>query len=157
MTVRTRAMLAAAGISAAGLAGGLAATAGAATTKAKKDTGTSYVAVVHQVGNTLDAAGYTFDKLRGQGAITYQLNATPGAKGTVKVQGKRVVMYTSTGTLYGTGSAVQNIATGQVSAGKLALTHGTAAQKGHSFVGTFTGTYNRANGVYTFHYTGTYK
>lgn len=135
-------------------------TAGAvASTKPKtaKDSGTSYVSIVHQQGKVLYAAGYSFDKRFGQVAVTYVTTVTPGKTGTVNVVAKRVTLYTATGTLYGTATAVQNIATGAVTLGKLSLTHGTGALEGHSFTGALAGSYNSKSGVYTFHYAGVLK
>lgn len=130
---------------------------GKAAPKGKADSGTSYVSVVHVVGKTEYAAGYTFDKKFGQTAVTYVTSISPGTTGTINITVKRVVEYTPTGTLYGTAKAVQNLATGNVTGGKLLLTHGTGAQKGHSFLATFTGTYDPKSGVYTFHYKGLYR
>jgi hypothetical protein len=136
----------------------LVAGAGAATSaRSVKDSGTSYVSIVHQKGKLLYAGGYSFDKKFGQNAITFQVTATNGTTGNVDITAKRVTFYTPTGTLYGTASAVQNLATGSVTAGKLNLTHGTGAQAGHTFKGTFAGTFDTKSAVYTFHYTGTYK
>jgi hypothetical protein len=136
-----------------------AASAGATTkTKGKKDSGTAYVSIVHTVGNTEYAAGYTFDKLFGQTATTYATSVRNGpATGTVVVTVKRLTLYTSTGTLYGTGIATDNLVTGAITDGKIDVTHGTGAQKGHTFVGTLTGSEDLKTGVYTFNYTGTYK
>jgi hypothetical protein len=128
------------------------------STKGKKDSGTAYVSIVHTVGSTEYAAGYTFDKLFGQTATTYVTSVRNGpATGTVVVTVKRLTLYTSTGTLYGTGSAVENLATGDVTDGKIDVTHGTGAQKGHTFIGTLTGSEDAKTAIFTFNYTGTYK
>lgn len=153
---RVRKALAVAGVSAAGLAAGVAGSAGAATS-GKKDSGTSYVAIVHQKGSVAYAAGYSVDKLFKQAALTYQITAAPGTTGTVKVTAKKVIEYTSTGSLIGTATAVESLATGKITKGKLKLTKGTGALKGHTFTGTFTGSYNAKTGVYTFHYAGKVK
>ena len=128
-----------------------------AATKGKQDSGTSYAGVVYQKGKTLYAAGYSFDKLFGQIAVTYVTTVAAGTTGTIKVNASPVTQYTANGTLVGTASAVQNLATGAVSDGKLNLTRGTGGQKGHSFTGTFSGAYDSSTHVYTFHYQGTYK
>src|SRR5947209_1274961 len=129
-----RTIAAVAAVSAVGLTSGVAVSAGAGA-KAKKDTGTTYVSIVHQKGSTLYGAGYAFDKLHGEGAATYLTKATPGKTGTVNIKVKRVTEYFANGTLFGTASATQNLATGAVSNGKLHLTKGTGGQRGHSFVG----------------------
>src|SRR5947209_20602661 len=85
-----------------------------AAAKPVKETGTSYVSVVRQSGKTEYAAGYTFDSLRGQIAVSYVTSVGPGGTGTVNVVGKRVTIWTPTGSLYGTGTATQNLATGAV-------------------------------------------
>lgn len=131
------------------------ATAGAKTrAKPVKDSGTSYVAIDHMSGKTQYAAGYTFDKRFGRTAATYVTSLTPGTTGNVNVIAHRVTLYGPAGSLWGTGKAVESLATGKVSKGKLDLTHGTGAEKGHSFVGTFTGSFDPKSGVFTFHYKG---
>ncbi len=93
--------------------------------------------------------------------MTYKLKATPSGTGsTLKLTSKPVVLYTRTGSLTGTGSAtlvVTGPSTATVKDGKLILTKGAGGQKGHSFVGTFSGSGNPTTGIYTFHYKGTYK
>ncbi|MEA2210348.1 MAG: hypothetical protein QOF83_296 [Solirubrobacteraceae bacterium] len=140
-----------------GLLSAFVAGAGAKTTKGKKDSGTSYAAVVRTVGSKEYVAGYTLDKLFGHAATTYVTTLTSGKTGTVKVTGKPVTLYTAKGTLSGTGTATLNLATGAITGGKLVLTKGTGGLKGHSFKGTFTGTSNIAMGLFTFHYTGIYS
>jgi hypothetical protein len=128
--------------------------------KGKADSGTSYVAITHTTGGFDYAAGNTTDKLFGATAVTYKLKAAPATPGTVAVTAKPVVLYTSTGTLVGTGSAtltVDSKGNATVTNGKLSLTRGTGALKGHSLVATFTGTGSAVTGLYTFHYKGTYK
>jgi hypothetical protein len=154
MTKGARSFATIASILTIGLLSAFVAGAGAKTT-AKKDSGTAYASIVHISGNNEYVAGYTFDKLFGRTATTYVTTASPGATGTIKVTGKRVTLYTAKGTLWGTGSATQNTATGAITGGKLNLNHGTGALKGHTFKGTFTGSF--ASGVYTFNYKGTYR
>jgi hypothetical protein len=125
-----------------------------AKTAAKKDSGTAYASIVHTSGSTQYVAGYTIDKLFGRTATTYVTSLTAGATGTIKVTAKRVTLYTPKGTLWGTGSATQNVATGAITGGKLNLTHGTGALTGHTFKGTFTGSRNSTSGVITFKYKG---
>ncbi len=132
--------------------------AGAATkSKGVKDSGTSYVSIVHQKGKVLDAAGYSFDKKFGQIASTYQTKVTAGKTGTINIVVPRVTDWTPKGSLWGTATATQNLATGAVTNGKLNLNHGTGLLKGHSFKGTFTGTFDSKTSVYTFKYKGTLK
>jgi hypothetical protein len=150
-------LAAVAAVAVAALGGFAAIATGKTASRGKPDSGTSYVSIVHAAGKTQYAAGYTFDKRFGQTAVTYVTSIGPGGTGTVTVIGKRVTLYTRNGSLYGTGSAVENLLTGAVTKGKLKLTHGTGAQKGHSFSGTFAGSYDAKARVYTFHYKGTYK
>ena len=129
-----------------------------ATTAGKKDSGTAYASVVHTSGTTEFVAGYTFDKLFGRTATTYVTSVRPaGTPGTVTVTARKVTLYTPTGSLVGTGSALDNGITGAITQGKLNLTKGTGAQKGHSFKGTFTGSYDAKSGIFTFNYKGLYR
>ena len=139
-----------------GLLSAFVAGAGAKTTK-KKDSGTAYAAIVHTSGSTQDIAGYTVDKLFGRTATTYLTTVSNATTGTLNVTAKRVTLYTPTGTLFGTATATENVVTGAITNGKLLLTHGTGAQKGHSFKGTFTGNGDLAKGSFTFNYKGTYS
>jgi hypothetical protein len=154
MTKGARSLATIASILTIGLLSAFVAGAGAKTT-GKKDSGTVYASVVHTAGSTEYVAGYTFDKLFGRTATTYVTSVSPGATGSINVTGKRVTLYTAKGTLWGSGSATQNTVTGAITGGKLNLSHGTGALKGHTFKGTFTGTF--AGGVYTFHYKGLYR
>ncbi len=130
-----------------------------ATATGKGDTGVAYVSIVHQVGKTLYVAGYDFDKLFGQTGVTFVATVGSGKPGTFKVAGRKVTLYTPSGSLVGTGSATEVVTANSVTltGGKLALTHGTSGQAGHSFTGTFTGTYDSKTLVYTYHVKGTYK
>jgi hypothetical protein len=159
MFKKTRALSATAVVVCALLAMG--ATALAATgKKGKADSGIQHVAITHSSGGFNYSAGDGTDKLLGATAVTYKLKILNSGAGTFKVTAKPVVLYTATGTLRGTGSAtVTADAKGNatVTNGKLRLTKGTGAQKGHSFIGTFSGTGSVVTGAYTFHYKGTYK
>ena len=166
MFKNTRALSAIVGLICALALTAMGATALAATPKAKPkkkgkaDSGTSYVAVTHAAGGFEYSAGNTTDKLFGETAVTYKLKATPATPGTLSVTANPVVLYTATGTLRGTGSATLTVVAGgaaTVSNGKLNLTKGTGALKGHSLVATFTGSGSVVTGTYTFHYKGTYK
>ena len=131
-----------------------------ATSAGKVDSGTAYVAVTHSVGSTLYAAGNTTDKLLGSGAVTYMIKAGTGTTpGTIKITATRVTVFTATGTVYGTSVGTETTnSDGTVSLqGTLTLNHGTGAQKGHSFLGTFTGTGKTASGPFVFHTKGHYK
>jgi hypothetical protein len=137
---------------------------GVATVGAKSsgrtDRGAAYVAVTHQVGSTYYAAGNSTDKILGNGAVTYAIAAGTGTKpGTIKITANRVTLFSSTGSLFGTASGTETTSTsGAVTlTGKLNLTHGTGGQKGHSFIGTFTGTGKTALGPFVFHTKGTYR
>lgn len=130
--------------------------------KGRKDSGTAYVTVIHQVGKQEIAGGDIKDKVLGPGAILYTLTVSagppsaPGASVTIKAN--KVTLFTSKGTLSGTGKAVQTInadGTGNVQDGSVKLTKGTGDLKGHSLVATFSGPYNGS--FYTFNYKGTYK
>ena len=157
---KTRALSLTVGLVCALLAMG--ATALAATgKKGKADSGTSHVGTTHSDSKFTYSAGDNADKLLGAGAVTYKLKvgSTPTA-GAVALTAKPVRLFTATGSLIGTGSATLTVTgptTATVSNGKLKLTRGTGAQKGHSFVGTFTGSGNPTTGQYVFHYKGTYK
>jgi hypothetical protein len=143
------------------LAMGATALAATGKSKGKADSGTSHVGTTHSDSKFTYSAGDNTDKLLGAGAVTYKLKvgSTPTV-GTVTLTANPVRLFTATGSLIGTGSAKLTITgptTATISNGKLKLTKGTGSQKGHSFIGTFTGSGNPATGQYTFHYKGTYK
>lgn len=117
-------------------------------------------AETHTSGGVEYIAGDGTDKLFGATAVTYKLNVSANPAGTYKVTSKRVVLYTATGELSGTGSATLIVGakgSATITDGKINLTKGTGALKGHSLVGTFTGSGNAVSGTYVFHYKGTYK
>ncbi len=138
----------------------LGASAFAAASKGRADTGTSYVAITRTAGGFDFIAGTNSDTLFGAGAVTFKLETSAASTpGTFSLTAKRVVLFTNTGTLTGTGSStVIASANGSttITNGKLNLTKGTGRQTGHTFVGTFTGS-GTAAGRYVFHYKGTYK
>jgi hypothetical protein len=144
--------LLAAGVGAVVFAGGASGAGGG-----QKDSGTVYASVVHQAGGFLYAAGWAHDKVLGDVSIVYVVKAAPSSTGTLKITAKKVTLYTSNGSISGTGSATQTVTktSNTVSDGKVSLTHGAGGQAGHSFVATFSGTFS--NGVFTFHYKATYK
>jgi hypothetical protein len=137
---------------------GVAATAVGAPGSGKPDSGTAYLAIVHQSGKTLYVSGYDFDKLFGQTGVSFVATAGPGKPGTVKVTGRKVTLYTSTGTLVGTGTATEVVTATSVTIkdGKLKLTHGTGGQAGHSLTATFTGSQDTKTGILTYHYKALY-
>ncbi len=132
---------------------------GAKTTH-KVDIGTIYAAITHTVGKIEYAAGDSTDKVLGNGAVTFSLAVEPGGpSGTLTGKGN-VTVYGRTGSLTGTDSVDFTISsTGAITFthGKINLTKGAGLQKGHSFVGTFTGSGKSAAGPFVFHYKGAYK
>jgi hypothetical protein len=157
MTKGARSFATIASILTIGLLSAFVAGAGAKTTAGKKDSGTAYASISRQVGKTEYVAGFNTDKLFGKGATTYVTTVTTGTTGTAQVSAKPVTLYTSKGSMTGVGTATLNLATGAITGGKLVLTKGTGALKGHSFKGTFTGTSNIAKGQFVFHYKGVYS
>lgn len=125
----------------------------------RKDSGVIYFAITHNKGGKQYAAGNSIDKLFGDGAVTF-VNKISTANGTIKITTKPVVTYYKDGTL--SGVATSTVTPGQngavtISNGKIKETTATGAQKGHSLVGTFSGTGNTTTGLYTIHYKGTYR
>ena len=145
----------------AGIAGfGAAAGASTGTTNGKADSGTTYASIVRYAGAYQYAAGSGTDKLLGSNAITYRIKLTSGKQpATTNIVADPVVLYTKTGTLTGTATAtlVTVGAVEKVENGKLKLTTGTGAQKGHSFVGTFTGQGNLSTNQFVFNDKGIYR
>lgn len=138
----------------------IAVTSGTAATAGRTEKATSYVAVTHQVGSSYYAAGNTSDNILGNGAVTYTIKAGTGTKpGTIKITANRVTVFTTTGSLYGSAAGTETTSTaGSVTlTGALTLVHGTGAQKGHSFVGHFTGTGKGPLGPFVFHTSGKYR
>jgi hypothetical protein len=130
-----------------------------AAKKAKQTSGVVYAGATHAEGQDLFLSGDFKDKLLGRGAIVYITQVTSAQQaGVYNVAAKSVTLYTTKGTLTGTGSAVQTIhddGTSDVTNGKASFTKGTGAYKGHSLKVTFSGPFK--SGVYTFTYQGTYK
>ncbi|MGI8507280.1 MAG: hypothetical protein ACR2MK_10865 [Solirubrobacteraceae bacterium] len=160
MTRQTRSLTAAASLLAACAIIAVGAGAVGAKGKGRADSGTTYAAITHIVGKTQIAAGNTTDKVLGKGAVTFALTLGTGSKpGTIVAKGT-VVVYTSTGSLSGSDSVdITPTSTGELvfTNGKLNLSKGSGGQKGHSFVGTFTGTGKTASGPFVFHEKGTYR
>jgi hypothetical protein len=137
----------------------IAATATASGT-GKATSGVVYAGLTHTVGKTEFAAGNVSDKVLGNGAVTFVLTLGTGTKpGSLTAKGT-VDVFTKTGELSGTDSVtLTTSSTGAVtfSNGKLNLTKGFGLEKGHSFVGTFTGSAKSIAGPFTFHDKGTYR
>jgi hypothetical protein len=135
-------------------------TAGAkSSSKGKATSGVVYAALVHTVGKVQDAAGLVNDKVLGKGAVEFALNVGAGSKpGSLSAKGT-VIVFTATGELSGTDSvSINTTSTGVTfTGGKIDLTKGQGLQKGHTFVGTFTGTAKSILGPFTFQDKGTYK
>jgi hypothetical protein len=129
----------------------------------KKESGVVYAAITHPVAPTKeDVAGNTNDSLFGAGAITYVITiGTPAAPGKPIPVKATVIVFFKNGSLSGKATAdavVNSDGSATYTNGKIKLTHGGGAFKGHGFAGTFTGTEKTANvSPFTFHYTGTYK
>ncbi len=129
--------------------------------------GTASVAAVPRPGSLVYDAGFTTDNVFGQGAVTFVSKPLPGsAKGTIRVDSREVVLWTSNGALRGTGTALLTITNkpkpgdATASNGKLLLNHGSGALAGHSMRATFSGNGNIGVGgpsFYVFHYKGTFR
>ncbi len=139
-----------------------AATVGAKGT-AKRTSGTIWISQVpRKVTGLIPVAGQVKDEVLGEGAVTFNVKAVPRKTGGVDVTVVGVTLWTPTGTLRGTGSALLTIKSikttaSTVSNGKLTLNKGTGSLKGHSLTAKFTGA-GFASGVYfTFKYSGTYR
>ena len=126
---------------------------------ARSTSGVIYASANHVEGSDLYVSGDLKDKLLGRGAIVYVVQAESGpTPGSVLVKADKITIYTTKGSLTGTGQAIQTFnsdGTSTISDGTYKLTKGTGAYKGHKLSGAFTGTFTE--GVYTFNYTGKYK
>jgi hypothetical protein len=159
MTIRRTVALPALLGSAALVAVGAASVAARTGAGGKSDHGTAYASINRVAnGNEYGSATNT-DAVLGSSAITFIATLTPGGSGGVTLNIKKLVLYGKTGSLSGTGSATVTLSgsTEKFSGGKLKLTKGTGSQKGHSFVGTFTGSGDSSTNEFTLHYKGTYK
>jgi hypothetical protein len=132
----------------------------AAAKPAKSTSGVIYASANHQEGTDIYVSGDFKDKLLGRGAIVYVVQASSGpTPGSVLVTADKITIYTTKGSLKGTGQATQTFnadGTATISDGTFKLTKGTGAYKGHTLKGTFTGTYG-TDFIFTFNYTGKYK
>jgi hypothetical protein len=131
----------------------------ATTGKSRKSGGVIHAAITHQEGSDLYVAGDFKDKILGRGALVYLTKVTTDpATGSFLIKARKITIYTTKGSLSGTGQATQtNTADGKttVSDGTYKLTKGTGKLKGHKMRGKFSGALNE--GVYTFTYSGSYK
>lgn len=126
----------------------------------RADSGTVYFAVTHTVGSKQYAAGNSYDKLFGTGAVTYVNIAKANPTGTITVTTNPVVLFYRNGTLTGSATSQVTFGTNGVATirdGKLTTAKGTGGQKGHSFVATFTGTGSSTKSNYRLTYKGVYK
>ncbi len=126
----------------------------------KSDRGVLYSAITHTVGKNEYIAGNANDKLFGSGAAIYTATLGVGSKpGTLSVRAK-VIIFFKTGSLSGNVKATLITNPDHTVAftnGKVNLTSGAGAQKGHSLVATFTGSGASVAGPYVFHYKGSYR
>lgn len=131
----------------------------AAAKPAQSTSGVIYASANHTEGTDLYVSGDLKDTLLGRGAIVYVVQAETGpTPGSVLVKADKITIFTTKGSLTGTGQATQTFnpdGTSTISDGTYKLTKGTGAYKGHTLKGSFTGTFTE--GVYTFNYTGKYK
>jgi hypothetical protein len=129
-----------------------------AATTGQHTHGVAWVGVTHTEGKNVYISGDFKDSLFGRGAIVYVTRVAGSSKpGTVHVVSPQVTIYTTAGSLQGTGAADEVITPSSttVKNGTFFLTKGTGAYKGHTFKGTFSGPLNK--GVYTFTYGGVYR
>jgi hypothetical protein len=129
------------------------------TRAGRSDSGTAYVSTNRTVGKTSWGSGVNSDKRLGSGAITFKYTLTPQAGGSLQLNGKRSVMYTRTGSIAGTITALITVkgTAETITDGKIRLTHGAGSLKGHSLVGTFSGSGSATANQFTIHYKGTFK
>ncbi len=127
--------------------------------KAKGTAGTVYAGVTHAEGKDLYVSGDLKDDLLGRGAIVYVTRVGGSDEpGSFLVKARKLTIYTTKGTLTGTGEATQTLhedGSTTVTDGTFDLTKGTGKYKGHTLKGTFDGTYS--DGVYKFDYEGKFK
>ena len=155
---RTRSVLAVLTVLVLAVATTAAALAAGSKGKAKKDSGTVYFAIAHSAGGYQYATGYSSDRLLGLTTVYYKIKLLPsGTTGVIKVNVKGLTLFTKDGSLVGTGSADENVTTGAVTNGHFNLTKGTGGQKGHSFVGTFSGKGSVSTNTFSYTYHATYK
>ncbi|MBV8430343.1 MAG: hypothetical protein JO244_04225 [Solirubrobacterales bacterium] len=96
----------------------------------------------------------------GSVAITYRIKAIPSGTTAINLTAAPVVEYTATGSLAGKATATLTLGPGgaeTVSNGKVSLTHGIGSLRGHSLVGTFSGSGNSTTNMLVLHSKGTFK
>ncbi len=154
----TRGLVAATGLVIACATIALSAGAAGAKTKGRPDSGTVYVSITHTAGGYEYAAGNATDKILGNAAVTYKITAGGSNSGAINAK-VSVTVFTKTGSLSGTATATLTVSgnTETVSNGKLNLVKGAGSQKGHSFIGTFSGSGNLIANQLVFREKGTYK
>jgi hypothetical protein len=132
--------------------------AGSRAAKGRRTSGTAYFSITHMVGSTQFFAGNNTDKLLGQTGVTYTAKIlSSNVTGVVTVKVTTLTLWTKTGSLSGTATAKENVATGAITDGQFSLTKGTGAQKGHSLAGTFSGSGSTAKNQYQYTYKAVYK
>jgi hypothetical protein len=151
------------GIAGLGFAGSAIGAAGGGT----RTSGTVYVGQAPKPSSLVYDAGFIYDKVLGQGAVTFVTKAVGSPTGAITIKSKPVTIYTPNGSLRGTGSGLLTITNkprpgdAMVTDGKLLLNHGTGRLAGHSLRATFSGTGNIGGpnipDFYTFRYKGVYR
>ncbi len=114
--------------------------------------------ITYSAGRYQYAAGNLSDKILGDGAITYKLKLA-SVSGQLTLTSKHVVLYTSRGSLTGTGSALVTVSgtTETITAGRLSLTNGAGSLRHHALVAKFTGSGDLTANSFTFNYKGRYR
>lgn len=134
---------------------------GAGSGKGRKSTGTVYLATTHLGKGFVWAAGNTFDKVLGNGAVSYKVKVSAGSgAGTFQFSVRRAHVFTATGSFVGKVTATQTIdknGNATISNGRFSFTKGFGSLKGHSYKGTFTGSGSAVTGRYTIQTKGIYK
>lgn len=125
----------------------------------KSDHGTAYASINRVAGGNQYGSATVSDAVLGSSGITFTATLTSAGGGKLALNIKQLVLYGKTGSLTGTGSATVTVSGTKetFTGGKLKLTKGAGSQKGHSFVGTFTGSGDASKNEFTLNYKGTYK
>ncbi len=129
-----------------------------AASSARKTSGTVWASANHQEGQDLYVSGDFKDKILGRGALVYVVRPAATDDGSVRITARKVTLYTTRGTLQGTGEATQTFnpdGTASISDGRFRLSRGTDQLAGHKLSGRFTGTFS--DGIFILKYTGTYR
>jgi hypothetical protein len=134
-------------------------TAGAqSASKGKADTSTVYTSITHAAGGYDYAAGNAVGKVFKTAAVTYKLKIG-ATKSGITLTIPQIVLYTPTGALTGSGTAKVAVsgANETITDGKFDLNKGTGTLKGHSYVGTLTGTGSTTTNQFVFKVKATYN